>query len=484
MSDDASHIQLATAAPTASKVSKNPTTKAVPGGKVSVETWGCQMNVADTETMLSLVSGDYKQTTHTDCSDLIILNTCHIREKAYHKVVSRLGQLSLLKKRRPHLQIVVAGCVAQAEGRAMLKKLPVIDVLIGPGRMAELPQLLKQRKHLGKAQIAIGFPRSRSTVAAPAPALLQDSRHLHPGKNPVSRYLTIQQGCNNYCTFCVVPHTRGPELSLEPREIIQRMQSMLQSGVKEICLLGQNVNSYGLDLGRAPSQGTPFYHLLKEALSLEGSWRLRFTTSNPHDLTREVADLFGKEPRLGRYFHLPVQSGSDAILRSMKRKVSRSEYLEKISWLRHGAPDMAISTDIIVGFPGETEEDFQQTCSLVQEVGYSFIYAFAYSPRKNTPARRFSKQIPREVQRRRLATLLDIQGQITTNLNRQEIGEQREVLFLYPSKKQKNAYYGRTQHHRLVKVCSTQNLVGHFGDVSITQGNKTALEGELLRILH
>ena len=474
---------------TASRKSEEDSYVPASWGRFSVETWGCQMNVSDTEAMISSLSENYRLITDPELSDVIILNTCHIREKAYHKVVSRLGELQILKRQRPHLKIVVAGCVAQARGRAMLRELPVIDVLIGPGRLNELPHLLKQRQSGAPPQLALGFPRVKS--GALKPETHDFSQLVHPGKNQISRFITIQQGCNNYCTFCVVPHTRGPEISVPHDEVLKRIKLMIDGGVKEITLLGQNVNSYGLDLLASGAEKqkilnglrqTPFSRLLSAAIKIPGHWRLRFTTSNPHDLTDDIAPLFALAPEtLGSYFHLPVQSGSDKMLARMKRKVTRQEYLDKVSRLREFVPEMSLSTDIIVGFPGESEEDFQLTCSLVEAVRFSFIYAFAYSPRSKTPAQRFSDHIPRAVQKRRLQELLQLQSKITQELASEQIGKVREVLFLYAAKKHPGAYYGRTEHYKLVKVLSpSDNLIGQFKHVLITGGNATALEGDLV----
>lgn len=459
---------------------------------VAVETWGCQMNVIDSENMLAVLSPEYKFTEDVDQCDLIILNTCHIREKAYHKVITRLGSLRVLQK-KTRLRVVVAGCVAQAEGK-MLSALGGIDVVVGPGRLVELPQLLRKAAGTSQTQLALGFPSStiKAPFRSPSPKKTSPtdnlehyaSRHVHHGKNPVSRFLTIQKGCDNFCTFCVVPHTRGKEISYPPQKVMAGIRRYLALGAKEICLLGQNVNSYGLDLVRAgdlsASEHGPFYDLLSQICQMDENFRLRFTTSNPHDLSRGVAQLFSQHSRLGRYYHLPVQSGSDDILRAMKRKVTRSEYLDKVSLLKESGDDMAISTDIIVGFPGETEADFEATCELVRKVRFSFIYAFAYSPRKKTPASRFADQIPEELKKKRLHTLFDIQQKITLAHHQQEVGQYREVLMLYESKKEKDAYYGRTEHFRLVKVRQKPgepSLAGQTIGVKIHKASLVCLEG-------
>jgi len=454
--------------------------------KVHIETWGCQMNVADSEKMLAMLKQEnYELTDQADGSDLIILNTCHIREKARHKVISRLGVLKELKDKHPQLQIAVTGCVAQAEGKKLLDDAErSIDILVGPGKIDELPDLIKRKRLTGMPQLAIGFrkPEEQQEIIKNQSNL--PTTESLAGKNEVSRFVNIQQGCDNFCTFCVVPFTRGREISEHPETILKNCQNVLMTGAKEITLLGQNVNSYGLDLVEKGelelSSGGPFYDILKAVSELPGLERLRFTTSNPHDFTEPLAQLFQEKPSLGRYIHLPVQSGSDRILQEMKRKVTVEEYWQRINWLRKYVPDIAISTDLIVGFPGETEEDFQGTLNLVREVKYSFIFAFKYSPRKGTAAARFKEQVPDPIASERLARLNLLQDSITSELNQNEIEQTREVLFLYQSKKEPGVWYGRTPHFRLVRAKSERNLSGVLAQVKIEAANKTALSGILI----
>ena len=303
-----------------------------------VETWGCQMNVADSEAMLAAMQRQgYRLVSSPQEAKLILLNTCHIREKAKHKVLSRLGVLAPLKAQDPELRIAVAGCVAQAEGQKLLAQAPSIDILLGPGQLEKLPSLVAQSKEGQGPLMALGFPKKEETPPASSPQCDEHPSLL--GKNRVSRFVNIQKGCDNFCSFCVVPFTRGREISLRPREILASCQSLLEGGAKEITLLGQNVNSYGQDLAES-SQGEPFVDLLKEVSALKGLERLRFTTSNPHDLTAPLAQLFAQIPKLGAYYHLPVQSGSDAILARMRRKVTAQSYLEKLGWLRAARRDI------------------------------------------------------------------------------------------------------------------------------------------------
>jgi tRNA-2-methylthio-N6-dimethylallyladenosine synthase len=303
------------------------------------------------------------------------------------------------------------------------------------------------------------------------------------GKHEVTRFVNIIQGCNNFCTFCVVPFTRGREISRTHEDVLREVRYMVAQGAKEITLLGQNVNSYGLDLlGRddVPEDGGPFVKLLKDVCAVDGLDRVRFTTSNPHDFTRPLADLFVTEPKMGRYMHLPVQSGNDRTLERMKRKVTVAEYMERITWLRAGAPDLAISTDLIVGFPGETEEEFLDTLKLVETVRYSFVYAFKYSARKGTAAARFLDQVPEEVKDDRLARLNALQNKITAEMNQAEIGRIADVLFFYQSAKEPGIYVGRSPEFRTVRARSTENIIGRTLPVRITTANKVAMMGELV----
>lgn len=452
--------------------------------KVHIETWGCQMNTADSERMLTLLSErNYSLTQSAEDADLVLLNTCHIREKARHKVLSRLGVLRELKLKNPGMRIAVAGCVAQAEGARLMQAAPQIDVLFGPGKIDELPRLLDEQLATGRSTHAIGFKKDRGDHPLDAPATTAIPPTLS-GKNEISRYVNIQQGCNNYCTFCVVPFTRGREISRTPAEILAECAGLVASGSKEITVLGQNVNSYGLDLvasgALAASVEGPFVDLLRAALRIPRLERLRFTTSNPQNFTPSLARLFAEEPKMGRYIHLPVQSGSDEILTRMKRKVTADEYRERVRWLREGAPDMAISTDLIVGFPGESDEQFEATLALVEEVRFSFSFTFKYSPRNNTPANRYLDQVPEAVKDARLARLHALQDRLTLEQNLGEVGLVRPVLFHYESRKNPGLYYGRTEHFRLVRVPAGRDLVGQCLPVRVEDANKTALVGSLV----
>ncbi|MCX6115995.1 MAG: tRNA (N6-isopentenyl adenosine(37)-C2)-methylthiotransferase MiaB [Proteobacteria bacterium] len=452
--------------------------------KVHIETWGCQMNVADSEKMLSLLQQrNYELTLNVDEADLVLLNTCHIREKARHKVLSRLGVLNQLKNKKPELKIAVSGCVAQADGKKLIELAPQIDILIGPGKIDQIGHFIDATPHNGVPQVALGFDRhSEEQNSTSTDDIGKFIAPTVSGKKEVTRFVNVIQGCNNFCTFCVVPFTRGREVSKEKSQILNEVRGLVDQGVREITLLGQNVNSYGLDFIKTeivPQDGGPFVELLKAVSEVQGLERIRFTTSNPHDFTRPLANLFASNKKMGRYIHLPVQSGNDHILERMKRKVTVSEYLGRINWLKEAVPDIAISTDLIVGFPGETEEEFEDTLKLISEVEYSFVYAFKYSARKGTAAARFSNHLSEEIMEARLKRLNDIQNAITLKQNQAEIGQVRDVLFFYENSKIPGMYVGRSEHYRTVRVKSERNLVGLTLPVIITASNKIAMEGIL-----
>ena len=462
--------------------------------KVHVQTWGCQMNVADTERMLTLLgTRNYRQTQDINEADLILLNTCHIREKARHKLISRLGELKPLKEANPDLILAVSGCVAQAEAKSLAKETPYVDMIFGPDQIEDLPNLLEeviQKNENEKKQledynvknspfIRTQFDDKNLGYSIPIDVV---PPYYDETKTEVSRFINIIKGCNNFCTFCVVPYTRGREKSRPESEVLDEVNFLVDKGVKEIILLGQNVNSYGLDLIGATdvhsSHGRlPFAELLYKVSEVKEVERIRFTTSNPHDFTHTLAKAFADLPKVTNSFHLPVQSGSNHILDRMNRQYTREEYLERVKWIREVRPEIAFSTDIIIGFPGEREQDFEDTLSLVEQMQYAFIYAFKYSIRKGTPATRFQYQVSEEVKDRRLQILLELQKKETLRQNLAEIGKVRDVLIIYKNKKEENTWYGRTYEGRLVKVYSSHNSLGLTLPIKITAANLTALEG-------
>jgi tRNA-2-methylthio-N6-dimethylallyladenosine synthase len=380
------------------------------------------MNVYDSDQIARLLGQiGFSAAPSMDAAGLIVLNTCAIREKAEQKVFSFLGRLAALKKQDPGLIVAVGGCVAQQEGRKMLRRVPYLDLVFGTHAIGRLPA------HIRK----IRDKRCRivDVEMSDAPAPFVPGTKTDPPQT--SGFVTIMQGCDNYCTYCVVPYVRGPEVSRHPDRIVEEVRLLIAHGGAEVTLLGQNVNSYGIKQGLCS-----FSQLLERIDRLEGLKRIRFTTSHPKDLSDDLIACFSRLSRLAHHIHLPVQSGADSVLHRMNRRYTRSGYLEKIDKLRNACPDIAITSDFIAGFPGETDADFQQTLSLLDTVRFDGVFAFKYSDRPNAPARRFGHKIPETVKAERLAALLSLQERITLEKHRQMVGSIQEVLVEGRSKKQ------------------------------------------------
>jgi tRNA-2-methylthio-N6-dimethylallyladenosine synthase len=376
--------------------------------------------------------------------------------------------------------------VAQAEASKLRKQVPFVDLIFGPDQIEKVSELIQETQQHKSSALALAsegpFPVVGTTITSTrfdqeeySIPLDKADPWVPQNTSNVSRFVNIIKGCNNYCTFCVVPYTRGREKSRSEDEIVDEITFFRDRGTREIVLLGQNVNSYGLD--RPGAVGLPFARLLYKVAGVEGIDRIRFMTSNPHDFTDELAQAFAEIPKLTSAFHLPVQSGSDRILTRMNRQYTRAQYLDRVQKIRAARPDVDFSSDIIVGFPGETEAEFEDTLSLVTEMRYAFVYAYKYSKRAGTPAARFKDLLPENVLDQRLQRLLRIQEQITLELNLAEIGQRRQVLVLYKDPKQEDSWYGRTFQGRLVRVHSADNLDGQTVDVTIFDANKTALLG-------
>jgi tRNA-2-methylthio-N6-dimethylallyladenosine synthase len=401
--------------------------------KVFIETWGCQMNELDTQRMLGQLMQQGVLPTRTPReADLILLNSCSVREKAVQKVYSRLGEYRLFKRENRNLLIGLCGCVAQQEAEAALEKVPDLDFVIGPGRVSELNQVVDQRL-AGRRIAATGFPPDRQYELD---AVAREGSH--------KGMVTIIEGCNKKCTFCIVPQTRGPEYSRPLDDILKEVHHLLDYGFVEIELLGQTVNHW-----REPGGTRDFADLLAAVASQPGLQRLRFVTSYPRDFSPRMVEMVGKYPNICPYLHLPVQSGSDRILQRMGRGYTREQYLELARQLREARPGLALSTDLIVGFPGETEEDFEQTLSLIREVRFAVIFAFQYSPRPGTAAPRLNDPVAPALAAERLQRLLTLQDSIQKQINEGLVGETFDVLITGWGK-QPGTQSGRTSCHRIV----------------------------------
>lgn len=383
--------------------------------KLHIQTIGCQMNVYDSDKIAQgLDPMGYRLTDSPDKADMIIVNTCAIREKAVQKVFSYLGRVAGLKQARPDLIIGVGGCVAQQEGDRILQRAPYVDLVFGTHAIGRLPALVAR----------IETERQRVVDVAMGTCIEEPDGAVMPrGETEVSRFVTIMHGCDNFCTYCVVPYVRGRESSRQPDHILDEIRGLVDTGVREVTLLGQNVNSYG------QKEGLPdFTSLLEKINDIEGLKRIRFTTSHPKDLSEKLIGAFGILDKLCHHIHLPVQSGADRILKKMNRNYTSSQYLDKITKLRHTCPDIAITSDIIVGFPGETEREFTATLDLIATVGYDGLFAFKYSDRPNAPATRFTDKVDEHVKDQRLQKVLELQEKITIAKNRALVGQTRAVL--------------------------------------------------------
>jgi tRNA-2-methylthio-N6-dimethylallyladenosine synthase len=432
-----------------------------PKKKVYIKTFGCQMNVADSEKMAQVLAQEYALTDRPENADLYLINTCAIRKKSEEKVRSLLGSLKALKQQRPQMLLGVGGCVAQQEGKRLLAAVPHLDVVFGTHGIHRLPELVRRAAKRRQVDVALneGFP--------PAPP-----RHWQPGA--AQTLVTIMQGCNNFCSYCVVPYVRGREYSRPPAEIVAEVQSFLTAGGKEVTLLGQNVNSYG----RGLAETITFPQLLRKLAELPGLNRLRFATSHPKDMSQELMEQFGKLKPLCEHLHLPVQSGSNRILAAMNRGYTGAQYLNQVEALRRCLPGISLSTDIIVGFPGETEADFQDTLNLVQEAGFQQAFCFKYSPRPQTEASSLQDQVPAAVKSERLARMLDLQGHLTLAAHQRLVGEAREVLVEGVSKRSGQELSGRLRTNQVVNFSGPLELVGQLVSVEITEAHPHSLKGQ------
>lgn len=430
-----------------------------------VATFGCQMNEYDSERMVGLLAGqDYAQTSDITQADLILLNTCSIREKAEMKVYSFLGRLKALKQKKPHLIIGVSGCVAQQQGRRLLEDVPHLDLVVGTHDVSRLPELVAEVIRAGRPVLSTDFNEAPFR-ALPAPP--------RPGR--VKAFLTIMQGCDNFCSYCVVPYVRGHEVSRPPEDILEEARALLAGEVKEIMLLGQNVNSYGRGLRPAIS----FAALLRRVAELPGLSRLRFTTSHPKDLSPDLIQALAEISVLCEHIHLPVQAGSNLILAAMRRRYTREQYLERIAALRAACPNLAVTTDVIVGFPGETRSDFEQTLDLIERVRFDGLYSFKYSDRPMTQASRLEQKLDEAVKGERLTRLQALQREMVLARHREMVGQEVEVLVEGASKRTAGQLTGRTRTNKIVNFSGPDGLIGRLVRVRIAEGFANSLRGEL-----
>ena len=440
--------------------------------KVFIKTFGCQMNEYDSDKMVDVLNAAHGmvQTDTVDDADVILFNTCSVREKAQEKVFSDLGRVRELKLRKPDLVIGVGGCVASQEGDAIIERAPYVDLVFGPQTLHRLPAMLDMRRSSGKSQVDISFPE------------IEKFDHLPPAKvDGATAYVSIMEGCSKYCSYCVVPYTRGEEVSRRFDDVLQEVAGLAAQGVKEITLLGQNVNAYrGM---MSDGEVADFSLLIEYIAEIATIARIRFVTSHPKEFTQRLIDTYARVPKLVDHLYLPVQHGADRILMAMKRGYTALEYKSIIRRLREVRPNIAISSDFIVGFPGETEADFDAMMKLIDEVGFDNSFSFIFSPRPGTPAANLTDETSPE---QKLARLQRLQAAIDTNTKRysaQMVGKIYRVLVEGPSKKDPREMHGRSENNRVVNFdggADGAQLVGQLVDVRITQSFSYSLRGELV----
>ena len=436
--------------------------------KFHIRTYGCQMNEYDSAKMADVLQAaePFEKTDDPSKADVILFNTCSVRENAQERVFHALGRLRPLKQARPDLIIGVGGCVASQEGAAIVERAPYVDVVFGPQTLHRLPQLIAARRHSGQPQVDISFPEIEKFDALP------------PAKTEgCTAFVSIMEGCSKYCSFCVVPYTRGEEVSRPFEDVLVEIADLADRGVKEITLLGQNVNAYRGTM--SDGEAADFALLLEYLAEMPGIERLRYTTSHPLEFSQRLIDSYRRVSQLVDHVHLPVQSGSDRILSAMKRGYTCLEYKSIIRRLRAARPGISVASDFIVGFPGETERDFEQTLKLVEEIGFDDSYSFMYSPRPGTPAAGFADQIPLEIKQERLARLQIVLDASAKAISASMVGKVERLLIEGASRKNPKELAGRTSNNRVVNLPGSSRLIGMLVDVQITAALAHTLRGEI-----
>jgi len=440
--------------------------------KVFIKTFGCQMNEYDSDKMadvLNVAEGLVKTDTPED-ADVILLNTCSVREKAQEKVFSDLGRLRELKQTKPELVIGVGGCVASQEGEAIIKRAPYVDVVFGPQTLHRLPDLIDKRRKTGRSQVDISFPE------------IEKFDHLPPAKVEGGvAYVSIMEGCSKYCSYCVVPYTRGEEVSRRFEDVLSEVALLADQGVKEITLLGQNVNAYRGAM--ADGEIADFALLIEYIAEIPGIERIRFVTSHPKEFTQRLIDTYAKVPKLVNHLYLPAQHGSDRILMAMKRGYTALEYKSVIRRMREVRPGISVSSDFIVGFPGETDADFEALMKLIEEIGFDSSFSFLFSPRPGTPAANLQDDTPHDVKMKRLMRLQATVEANTRRISESMVGSVQRIIVEGPAKKDPQELQGRTENNRVVNFAGGPNasrLIGQMIDVNIVHAYPHSLRGELV----
>ncbi|MEO9946510.1 MAG: tRNA (N6-isopentenyl adenosine(37)-C2)-methylthiotransferase MiaB [Paraglaciecola sp.] len=438
--------------------------------KLFIKTWGCQMNEYDSEKMADLLDSThgYEATTEAEDADVILLNTCSIREKAQEKVFHQLGRWKNLKKDKPNLIIGVGGCVASQEGETIRKRAPFVDVIFGPQTLHRLPEMINQIKGGDKSVVDVSFPEIEKFDRLP-----------EPKADGPSAFVSIMEGCSKYCTFCVVPYTRGEEVSRPVDDVLLEIAQLAEQGVREVNLLGQNVNAF-----RGPNYDgsiCTFAELLELVASINGIDRIRYTTSHPVEFTDDIIEAYAHIPELVDHLHLPVQSGADRILNLMKRGHTAIEYKSKIRKLRKIRPNLSMSSDFIIGFPGESDADFEATMNLIQAMDFDLSFSFIYSARPGTPAADLPDDVTEDTKKQRLSLLQQRINQQALRIARNMLDTEQRILVEGPSKKNPMELSGRTENNRVVNFEGTPDMIGKFVDIKITDVFANSLRGDLVR---
>ncbi|MGB0866383.1 MAG: tRNA (N6-isopentenyl adenosine(37)-C2)-methylthiotransferase MiaB [Granulosicoccaceae bacterium] len=439
--------------------------------KLYIKTHGCQMNEYDSAKMLDVLhdAEGVELTDQPEEADIMLLNTCSIREKAQEKVFSELGRWSKHKEKNPNLVIGVGGCVASQEGEAIQRRAPQVDVVFGPQTLHRLPNLLEEARVNRGSVVDISFPEIEKFDRLPEPR----------AEGPTA-FVSIMEGCSKYCSFCVVPYTRGEEISRPFDDVIAEVVSLAEQGVREVNLLGQNVNAYRGEMDGG--EIADLAHLIHFVAAVEGIERIRFTTSHPVEFSDSLIEAYAEVPELVSFVHLPVQSGSDRVLAAMKRGHTRLEYKSRIRKLREARPDICLSSDFIVGFPGETERDFRDTLKLIEEIGFDHSFSFIFSARPGTPAANLEDEEPMELKKAHLAELQALINQQAAAISDAMVGTRQRILVERPARRGEGEVAGRTENNRVVNFKGSERLVGYFVDVRITEARPNSLRGELVAI--
>ncbi|MBT8048118.1 MAG: tRNA (N6-isopentenyl adenosine(37)-C2)-methylthiotransferase MiaB [Xanthomonadales bacterium] len=438
-------------------------------GKLFIKTHGCQMNEYDSGKMADVLAASHglQLTDREEEADVILINTCSIREKAQEKVFSQLGRWKKLKKQNPQVVIGVGGCVASQEGKGIIDRAPIVDMVFGPQTLHRLPSMLDAVRQQGTPSVDVSFPEVEKFDNLP-----------EPGAQGATAFVSVMEGCSKYCTFCVVPYTRGEEISRPFDDVIAECAVLADKGVKEINLLGQNVNAYRGPMHDGTSADLAL--LIHYVSAIDGIERVRFTTSHPVEFSQSLVDAYGEVPELANYLHLPVQSGSDRVLALMKRGHTVLEYRQKIRRLREKRPDISLSSDFIVGFPGETEQDFEATLKLISELNFDQSFSFIFSARPGTPAASLPDDVPLEVKKERLMRLQALVNSQAAAISRDMVGSTQRILVEGTSKKDSKQLAGRTENNRVVNFDGDTRLVGQFVDVAITEALHHSLRGRVV----